>query len=88
MDAREIPWLGQPVWQEDVGGEQVPLSVRPAGDGTEHVVVKYFRPAGELLTAMDRWGWAGTSVPVGAASGRGFYWCPAVRKTTGGPAQR
>jgi 2-polyprenyl-3-methyl-5-hydroxy-6-metoxy-1,4-benzoquinol methylase len=81
MDAREIPWLGQPVWQEEVGAEQVPLSVRPTSDGTDHVVVKYFRNARELLAAMGEWGWAGTSVPIGAANGRGFYWCTASRKT-------
>lgn len=81
MDAREIPWLGQPVWQEDVAGEQIPLSVRPASDGTAPVVVKYFRTAGELLAALEACGWAGTSVPIGAASGRGFYWCTASRKT-------
>lgn len=81
MDAREIPWLGQPVWQEQVEGEQVPLSVRPTSDGTGHVVVKYFRKAQELLAAMSGWGWAGTSVPIGAVSGRGFYWCTASRKT-------
>lgn len=28
-----------------------------------------------------RVGWAGTSVPIGAANGRGFYWCTASRKT-------
>jgi hypothetical protein len=55
--------------------------VRPASDGTGHVVVKYFRNAQELLAAMDEWGWAGTSVPIGAANGRGFYWCTASRKT-------
>ncbi len=80
MDAREIPWLGQPVWREQVAGEQVPLSVRPTSDGTGHVVVKYFREAQELLAAMSGLGWAGTSVPIGAASGRGFYWCT-TRKT-------
>ena len=80
MDAREIPWLGQPVWQEQVGGEQVPLSVRPTSDGTGHVVVKYFRNDRELLAAMSGWGWAGTSVPIGAASDRGFYWCTTSRK--------
>jgi demethylmenaquinone methyltransferase/2-methoxy-6-polyprenyl-1,4-benzoquinol methylase len=81
MDAREIPWPGQPVWQEEAGGEQVPLSVPPTSDGTGHVVVKYFRNAQELLAAMGEWGWAGTSVPIGAASGRGFCWCTASRKT-------
>jgi hypothetical protein len=30
---------------------------------------------------MGEWGWAGTSVPIGAANGRGFYWCTASRKT-------